>query len=214
VPSRAAVAPAPPPAGDLADQIFEGLVRLAWGARQHDQSLQREHGVTAAQLSALRVLERHGEQTHSELSERLFLRGSTVSGMVDRLEERGLIVRRRAREDRRLVRVALAADGKRLLASIPKGQSKFGALRKLVRELPPADARSFLRTLDKMVSLLGGDAAAAPAPARRGKDGGEARPRRRSVVGDPAAKPQGRVPKGGSERSRAAAPSLQNGETE
>lgn len=145
------------PAGSaaLADEIFEALVRLAWGARQHDQTLQRGHGVTAAQLSALRVLERHGEMTHSELAERLFLRGSTVSGMVDRLEARGLITRRRARHDRRLVRVALAAGGKRLLEAIPKGQSKFGALRQLVRELPTADARVFLRTLDKMGHLLG-----------------------------------------------------------
>lgn len=172
MPSRAVVASPPPgPSGstDLADQIFEGLVRLAWGARQHDQALQRGHGVTAAQLSALRVLERHGELTHSDLSDKLFLRGSTVSGMVDRLEERGLIVRKRAREDRRLVRVALAADGKRLLGSIPKGQSKFGALRKLVRELPPADAKSFMRTLDKMVGLLGGDAAG-PRRRRGGRD--------------------------------------------
>lgn len=144
-------------AAALADQIFEALVRLAWGARQHDQALQRDHGVTAAQLSALRVLERHGDMTHTALAERLFLRGSTVSGMVDRLEGRGLITRRRARHDRRLVRVGLAAGGKRLLEAIPRGQSKFGALRQLVRELPPADARVFLRTLDKMVRLLGAD---------------------------------------------------------
>lgn len=140
---------------DTADQIFEALVRLAWGARQHDQTLQRGHGVTAAQLSALRVLERHGEMTHTELSERLFLRGSTVSGMVDRLERRGLITRRRSKDDRRLVRVGLAAGGKRLLAGIPRGLSKFGALRQLVRDLPEGDARVFMRTLHKMVELLG-----------------------------------------------------------
>jgi MarR family transcriptional regulator, organic hydroperoxide resistance regulator len=155
---RAARRPPPTdaaPTGALADHIFEGLVRLAWGARQHDQGLQRSFGVTAAQLSALRVLERHGDMPQSELSERLFLRGSTVSGMVDRLEERGLITRARSTADRRLVTVALATGGRRLLASIPRGQSKFGALRQLVRELPPEEARTFLGTIEKMVALLG-----------------------------------------------------------
>lgn len=168
---------------DLADQIFEGLVRLAWGARQHDQALQRGFGVTAAQLSALRVLERYGEMPQSELSERLFLRGSTVSGMVDRLEERGLISRRRSTTDRRLVAVDLAPGGRKLLASIPRGQSKFGALRNLVRELPPEEARSFLSTIEKMVALLGagGSPRRTAKPAERRSDAGRrARPARRT----------------------------------
>ncbi len=175
-----------PGAGDLADQIFEGLVRLAWGARQHDQALQRGFGVTAAQLSALRVLERFGEMPQSELSERLFLRGSTVSGMVDRLEERGLISRRRSTTDRRLVAVDLAAGGKKLLSSIPRGQSKFGALRQLVRDLPAEEARSFLSTIEKMVGLLGAGGSprrnAARASERRpaARDAREPRPTRRS----------------------------------
>jgi DNA-binding MarR family transcriptional regulator len=178
--SRATADTAP---ADLADQIFEGLVRLAWGARQHDQALQRGFGVTAAQLSALRVLERHGEMPQSELSEKLFLRGSTVSGMVDRLEERGLISRRRSTTDRRLVAVALAPGGKKLLASIPRGQSKFGALRHLVRELPAEEARSFLSTIEKMVGLLG--AGGSPRASKTSE-------RRRAVAPRPA-RPTGRT---------------------
>lgn len=139
---------------DLGDQVFNSLVRLFWGARQHNQALQRSHGVTAAQLSALRVLERHGDLTHSELAGMLLLSGSTVSGMVDRLEKKGLIQRRRSSEDRRLVRVSLEEAGRSLLTNIPKGQSKFGKLRQLVRDLPAEEARSFLDTLNKLIELL------------------------------------------------------------
>lgn len=167
---RTAASDGAAPPTDLADQIFEALVKLAWGARQHDQSLQRRFGVTAAQLSALRVLERFGEMPQSELSGRLFLRGSTVSGMVDRLEERALITRRRSTTDRRLVAVDLAAGGRKLLGSIPRGMSKFGALRQLVRDLPQDEARTFLGTLEKMVALLGaGGAPRATAETRRGR---------------------------------------------
>jgi DNA-binding MarR family transcriptional regulator len=139
----------------LADQVFEALVRLFWGARQHSQSLKRDHGVTAAQLSALRVLERHGPKTHSQLSSLLFLRGSTVSGMVDRLESRELVTRERSPVDRRQVVVSLADAGRELLERIPKGQSKFGKLRQLVGQLPEDEARAFLETLNKILGLMG-----------------------------------------------------------
>lgn len=144
--------------GDLADQVFEELVRLFWGARQYDQWLQRNHGVTGAQLSTLRVLERHGPLVQSELSARLFVSGSTLSGLLDRLEGRRLIARERPAEDRRTVRVRLTPEGQKQLARIPRGQSKFGALRRLLKELPPAEVRRFLGTLRKMVVVLDGEA--------------------------------------------------------
>ena len=138
----------------LSDQVFESLVRLFWGVRQHSETLKRAHGVTAAQLSALRVLERRGPLAHSELSALLFLRGSTVSGMVDRLVGRELITRERSKVDRRQVSVSLAPAGGELLARIPSGQSKFGKLKELVNTLPDEEARSFLVTLNKMVGLM------------------------------------------------------------
>lgn len=143
-----------PVARDLGDRVFNGLVRLFWGARQHSQSLMRNHGVTAAQLSALRVLERHGEQTHSELAQMLLLSASTISGMVDRLATRKLVKRERSQKDRRLVRVTLSPAGRELLTAIPPGQTKFGALRQMIRDLPAAEASSFLETLNKLVDAM------------------------------------------------------------
>lgn len=140
--------------GDLADQVFQELVRLFWGARQYDQSLQRRHGVTGAQLSTLRVLERQGPLTQSELSGQLFVSGSTLSSLLARLEGRGLIARQRPAADRRTVQVRLTPAGQAQLGRIPRGQSKFGALRRLLKGLPQAEVKRFLGTLRKMVLLL------------------------------------------------------------
>jgi DNA-binding MarR family transcriptional regulator len=142
------------PPRESQDRILDGLVRLFYEARQHSQSLKRRYGVTAAQLSLLKILEKLGEQTHSELSEKLYLRGSTTTGIIDRLERRGLVKRRRSRSDRRLVRIELADAGRRLLAGVPRGQSKFGALRRFVAGLPHAEADSFAATLEKIVAFM------------------------------------------------------------
>lgn len=145
--------PEPPPR-EVHDRILDGLVRLFYEARQHSQSLKRRYGVTAAQLSLLKVLEKLGEKTHSDLSECLYLRGSTTTGIIDRLEERGLVRRRRSRTDRRLVKIGLGEAGKKLLAGVPRGQSKFGALRRFIAGLPREEAESFATTLEKIVAFM------------------------------------------------------------
>ena len=138
----------------LADEVFEALVRFVWGARQHSQTLLRQHGVTAAQLTCLRVLERRGPQTHADLARALLLGRSTVSGLLERLETRGLIERRRSPSDRRRVEVSLGEAGRSLLGEIPRGQSKFGKIRHLIEELPSDEARGFRDTLFKLVDLM------------------------------------------------------------
>ncbi|MCA8924706.1 MAG: MarR family transcriptional regulator [Planctomycetes bacterium] len=144
----------PSTANNLADEVFNSLVRLFWGARQFNQALTRGYGVTAAQLSALRILERRGEQTQSQLAGLMLVSGSTLSGIVDRLQARELVRRERSETDRRTVKVVLAPAGHELLGSLPKGASKFGAMRQLVKELPEHEARRFLEILNAMIDLL------------------------------------------------------------
>ena len=139
---------------ELADEVFEALVRFVWGARQHSQTLLRQHGVTAAQLTCLRVLERRGPQTHAKLASALLLGRSTLSGLLERLEGRGLIERRRSPSDGRRVEASLDEAGRALLAEIPPGQSKFGKVRHLIEDLPPDEARGFRDTLLKLVDLM------------------------------------------------------------
>jgi DNA-binding MarR family transcriptional regulator len=147
--------PPAPPKRDIADRILDGMIRVFYEARQHSQGLKTRYGITAAQLQLLKLLEKQGDLTHSELSERLYLRGSTVSGIIDRLEKRDLVKRSRSKVDRRLVRVGLSDEGTKLLGSVPRGQSKFGALRHFVRELPTAEAESFATTLEKIAAFMG-----------------------------------------------------------
>ncbi len=142
------------PKREVADKILDGMIRVFYAARQHSQSLKQKYGITAAQLQLLKLLEKTGDLTHSEISDRMYLRGSTVSGIIDRLEKRSLVKRKRSRTDRRLVRVGLAAEGKSLLESVPRGQSKFGALRHFVAELPRSEAESFAGTLEKIARFM------------------------------------------------------------
>ncbi len=68
-----------------------------------------EHeGITMPQSSVLGMLMKNGEMKITELSSKLTLSNSTVSGIVDRLERQQLIERRRSEEDRRIVFVKVS----------------------------------------------------------------------------------------------------------
>lgn len=72
-------------------------------------------GISMAQLNILYTLHRSGEMPMRRLAEVLNVSDSNATGLVDRMEERGLIERLRVPEDRRVVRVRITQDGVRIL---------------------------------------------------------------------------------------------------
>ena len=76
-----------------------------------------EHlGVSGPQRLALRIIEVTPGITAGKLADALDLHRSTVSGLVNRLEELGLLTRRGDRRDRRVVTLELTAAGRKLTA--------------------------------------------------------------------------------------------------
>lgn len=79
----------------------------------------RQQGETAAsptQLAALATIERDGPITLGDLAAVERVQPPTITAAVGRLEERQLVRRRADARDRRVARVEITADGRRLLA--------------------------------------------------------------------------------------------------
>ena len=64
-----------------------------------------EKKITFPQMMVMGVLSKEGTLKITDLSAKLSLPNSTVSGLVDRLEELGLVERKRSEDDRRVVYV-------------------------------------------------------------------------------------------------------------
>ena len=92
---------------------------------------------TMPQTMIIYNLASHGKMKISDLSEKMGLTNSTVSGIVDRLEDQGVVFRERSTKDRRVVYVQITAEHKKnyqdmndnldkyfseMLASIPSDQ--------------------------------------------------------------------------------------------
>jgi DNA-binding MarR family transcriptional regulator len=94
------------------------MQRLFGPQRKRFMALAAEHELSPPQLGALKALDPERPLAMSELAGILGCDNSNVTGIVDRLEYRGLVERRPAEHDRRVKLLALTDDGRDLRASL------------------------------------------------------------------------------------------------
>ena len=95
----------------LACQTWELMFELLLAARPRVPAVAAECGLTPAQCHVLRLLRPDTAVPMRILAERLGCDASNVTGIVDRLEARGLLERRAADHDRRIKELALTPAG-------------------------------------------------------------------------------------------------------
>jgi DNA-binding MarR family transcriptional regulator len=81
--------------------------------------LAQEFELAPQQMIALRMLG-PGPRKMSDLADALFCDSSNVTGIVDRLEDRGLVRRESSKKDRRVKLLILTAEGERVRVEITK----------------------------------------------------------------------------------------------
>lgn len=107
-------------------------------------------GLTPVQFAALQAVAAQPRVDQRTLAGLVGLDTSTVAGVVDRLEARGLLQRQGSTEDRR-VRLLVATDqGQRLLADVVPAMLR--AQERILEPLCPAERAEFMRMLRGLVA--------------------------------------------------------------
>jgi DNA-binding MarR family transcriptional regulator len=110
-------------------------------------------------LSVLQSLRRclltivnEGSLNLSTLSKQVFLSASTVVGILDRLEEKGLVTRQRDYKDRRLINIQATVKGRELVAQAPSPLPT--ALAESLQQLPELEQATIALSLARVVGLM------------------------------------------------------------
>ncbi len=137
--------------GSAADaaRVVNALRRLFRAIHEYSKAILRRTGLTGPQVWALTLLKKEPGLSLNELSQRIFAHPSTVSGILDRLVERGAVSRTTDPRDRRGIRVSLTPHGRRLLEKSPPPVQV--GLRTALEELPSARLRMLRKTLEDVV---------------------------------------------------------------
>lgn len=112
-------------------------------------------GVTSAQFKVLIIMAQYAIDTPAELCRYLSLDSGSMTRMLDRLEQKELIARRRCPDDRRQVRLGLTEQGLKLADQLP--QIGSDAMNELLGVLSPAELATLEQILTKVL-LNAGDA--------------------------------------------------------
>ena len=111
------------------------------------------HGVTAAQFKVLIIIAQFDVDTPAELCRNLSLDSGSMTRMLDRLEQKGLLARQRSEQDRRQVRLVLTEDGQHLADMLPHIGAQ--SMNELAGALEPGELQTLERILKKILVAAG-----------------------------------------------------------
>jgi DNA-binding MarR family transcriptional regulator len=131
-----------------ADAMQRQLWRLLRGLARIDQEFLSRYRVTTSQAEALLAFSADSHASMNELSRTLALANSTMTRMVENLVGRGLVRRTEDDQDRRVVRVALTAEGRKLQGSLKEARREIQRL--ILSEIPEEDRATVLAVLEKL----------------------------------------------------------------
>ncbi len=103
------------------DRVVETIIYLTTESRRLSRERCAEYGVTATQVTVLKLLYEIGGLSLSKLSTEIRAHNSTVTGIVDRMERDGLVERAQSPDDRRVWVIDLTARGRDLARKIDVG---------------------------------------------------------------------------------------------
>lgn len=128
------------------------LRRILRATEFNARLLASQSGLTASQLIVLQSVVREGKVTPSTVAQTVSLSQATVTALVDKLEGRGLVTRRRDTQDRRRIWIEPTADGHTALASAPDLlQERFETG---FKRLPDWEQALVIAALERVSALL------------------------------------------------------------
>jgi len=134
--------------------ILDALRSIVRELRLASREAEQRVGVHGAQLHALRQLADSPSTSLTELAERTHTDISSVSVVVSRLVEQGLVARKSADDDRRRLSLGLTARGRAVVRKAP--ETGMSRLLRAASQLSDREVHSVANGLSKLVSGMDG----------------------------------------------------------
>lgn len=130
---------------DAFDKAFELAARLAEAMRL----ALTERGLTTSRAEVIYLLAREGTLVQRELAHALGCSPRHVTGLIDTLQDNGLVERRPHPSDRRAVSVVLTEQGADTARWMTR--QRHNSARAILGDLPTADLAAFMRVADRIL---------------------------------------------------------------
>ncbi|HEX4774088.1 MAG TPA: MarR family transcriptional regulator [Candidatus Saccharimonadales bacterium] len=136
-----------------ADTLLPALLKRC--ARLIDRSIDeslKQHAIARSQYRVMYYVARHSEPTQTSLREAMQIQASTLTLIVNRLVQKGWLVRVKDGSDKRTNKLQLTADGEKRLQQIPDPLQKLQQT--ILQNLTKAEAEALTLSLNKVINKL------------------------------------------------------------
>lgn len=140
----------PPQALDFDQLPGHGIRRLQQLAVALFMEETQGHELTPVQFAALAAVEREPRMDQRTLARRIGFDTSTIGGVVDRLERRGLMQRGASPDDRRVRLLSVTPEGLAVLRAVVPLMLR--AQERMLEPLPAAERAHFMRMLGVLLA--------------------------------------------------------------
>jgi DNA-binding MarR family transcriptional regulator len=151
--ARRAIAASEPPQDRHDLRILYAVRQIIRRIDMDSRKLAAEHRITGPQLVSLITIAEKGPLTATGIARHVHLSASTMVGILDRLESKGLVERHRDARDRRLVYVHATDAGRALVHEAPYPLQY--SLQRALRRLSERQQKQTAASLERLVRLMG-----------------------------------------------------------
>ena len=137
---------------DRVDSSLRALRRILRAADAGARPLSRETGMTGPQLMVMRILGEEGEVTPKTIAQTVGIAQGTATALIDKLELRGFVLRRRGETDRRQVWVKATEAGLAASEAAPDPlQTRFA---ERLAQIEPWEQAMIVAALERVAQLM------------------------------------------------------------
>ncbi|GGI92567.1 bifunctional helix-turn-helix transcriptional regulator/GNAT family N-acetyltransferase [Legionella impletisoli] len=133
-------------------RILQSLRQNIRAIEQYSYKLSSQYHITAPQLICLTAIRDHGAIPVAEVARVVHLSPSTVVGIFNRLEKKGLIIRTPHERDKRRIQISLTEAGRALIEKAPQPLQE--QLARSFGRLSESEQLSIVNALEKVVDMI------------------------------------------------------------
>ncbi|TVL20420.1 transcriptional regulator [Shewanella xiamenensis] len=137
------------------EQLLISLRRVIRAIDIHSRQLNKHSGLTGPQLMVMQKIAQLGAPLAKQVAEEITLSPATVTTIIDRLEGRGLVIRKRSESDKRKVHLYLSDAGRALLEASPKPLQKHFI--KQYQNLEEWEQSQLLSSVERIAAMMDAD---------------------------------------------------------
>lgn len=143
------------PPREKIEQIENDLRKISGIIKQKGREILTNFPITLPQFIALQWLNEEGDMTIGDLSNKMYLAFSTTTDLVDRMEKNNLVERTRDNKDRRVVRIHLLDEGRKIIEDVLDRRSDY--LESVLSEMDEKQVNEITNSLTLLYNAMDKD---------------------------------------------------------